>query len=117
MPWLTTIGLLPTIGAAVVWGALLTGSRERAAELARWTALATSLIVFALSLVLAIRFDVGRAGEFQFTEVHGWIPQFGVSYALGVDGIALTMLLLTTVLVPVCMIAGWREIPGERAAH
>ena len=114
---LTTIGLLPTIGAAVIWGSLLTGSRERAADLARRTALAVSVLVFALSLGLAIRFDVSRAGEFQFTETHGWIPQFGVSYALGVDGIALTMVLLSTVLVPVCVLAGWHEISGERAAH
>jgi NADH-quinone oxidoreductase subunit M len=117
LPWLTTIGLLPTIGAAVIWGSLFTGSRERAADLARWTALAVSVVVFALSLVLAIRFDVSRAGEFQFTETHGWIPQFGVTYALGVDGIALTMVLLSTVLVPVCVLAGWHEISGERAAH
>src|SRR5919202_2076392 len=117
LPWLTTIGLLPTIGAAVIWGALLTGSRERAADRARRTALAVSVLVFALSLVLAILFDVSRAGEFQFTETHSWIPQFGVSYALGVDGIALTMVLLSTVLVPVCVLAGWREISGERAAH
>jgi NADH-quinone oxidoreductase subunit M len=117
LPWLTTIGLLPTIGAAVIWGSLLTGSRERAAEFARWTALAVSVLVFAVSLALAIRFDASRAGEFQFTETHSWIPQFGVSYALGVDGIALTMVLLSTVLVPICVVAGWNEISGERAAH
>src|ERR687885_364900 len=117
LPWLTTIGLLPTIGAAVIWGSLLSGSRERAADVARRTALAVSVVVFALSLALAIRFDVSRAGQFQFTETHGWIPQFGVSYALGVDGIALTMVLLSTVLVPVCVLAGWREISGERAVH
>ena len=117
LPWLTTIGLLPTIGAAVIWGSLLTGSRERAADLARWTALVVSLVVLALSVVLAIRFDVSRADQFQFAETHSWIPQFGVSYALGVDGIALTMVLLSTLLVPVCVLAGWHEIPGERATH
>ena len=117
LPWLTTIGLLPTIGAAVIWGLLLTGSRERAADLARWVALGVSVLVFALSVVLAFRFDVSRAGEFQFGELHSWIPQFGVSYALGVDGIALTMVLLSTVLVPVCVLAGWHEIEGERATH
>ncbi len=117
LPWLTTIGLLPTIGAAVIWGLLLTGSRQRAADLARWVALVVSVVVFALSVVLAIRFDVSRAGEFQFSELHSWIPQFGVSYAVGVDGIALTMVLLSTVLVPVCVLAGWHEIEGERATH
>src|SRR5689334_17229477 len=96
LPWLTTIALLPTIGAAV----------------ARWTALVVSLVVLALGVVLAIRFDVSRAGQFQFAETHSWIPQFGVSYALGVDGIALTMVLLSTLLVPVCVLAGWHEISG-----
>src|SRR3954453_9213308 len=109
MPWLTTIGLLPTVGALVAWGSLLRapaidgGDEEAAALFARWTALIASLATFALSLVVAIRFDVGRAGTYQFSEVHSWIPQFGVSYAVGVDGIALTMLVLSTVLVPVCV--------------
>jgi len=135
VPWLTTIGLLPTVGALVAWGSLLGGSPgddlgENAAEnaaqdaadeskasFARSTALVASLATFALSLVVAVRFDVTRAGTYQFTEVHSWIPQFGVSYAVGVDGIALTMLVLSTVLVPVCVIAGWREVAGRRAVH
>jgi NADH-quinone oxidoreductase subunit M len=143
MPWLTTIGLLPTVGALVIWAVPLlrrpdtgigTGSDsaadidpavdvtvgatgQRNAEVARWTALVTSLVVFALTLVLAIRFDVGRAGSFQFSETHSWIPQFGVSYAVGVDGIALTMVVLSAVLVPVCVLAGWHEIEGGRAVH
>ncbi|MGZ4625768.1 MAG: NADH-quinone oxidoreductase subunit M, partial [Kineosporiaceae bacterium] len=157
MPWLTTIGLLPTVGALVIWGALLprrsgpvadeslapvgvpvgaavgvaggggagptpgaTGGTEvlpagddageRAASFARWTALLTSLVVFALTLALSVRFDVSRAGTFQFSETHSWIPQFGVSYAVGVDGIALTMVVLSAVLVPICVLAGWREV-------
>jgi NADH-quinone oxidoreductase subunit M len=131
MPWLTTIGLLPTVGALVAWGSLLRGPAadgpltqgdvdaegESHASFARWTALVTSLVTFVLSLVVAIRFDVTRAGTYQFSELHSWIPQFGVSYAVGVDGIALTMLVLSTVLVPVCVLAGWREIPGRRAVH
>src|SRR5256885_13327203 len=122
MPWLTTIGLLPTVGALVAWGSLAgtsadDGDGESRASFARWTALVTTLVTFALSLVVAFRFDVARAGTFQFSEVHSWIPQFGVSYAVGVDGISLTMLLLSTVLVPVCVLAGWRELAGRRAVH
>jgi NADH-quinone oxidoreductase subunit M len=121
LPWLTTIGLLPTLGALVIWGSLVGREagepRERAAGTARWIALGTSLLTFALTLALAVRFDVNRAGEFQFTELHSWIPQFGVSYAVGVDGIALTMVVLSAVLVPVCILAGWRELADARAAH
>src|SRR4051794_18780850 len=121
LPWLTTIGLLPTLGALVIWGSLVGREagepRERAAGLARWIALGTSVLTFVLALALAIRFDVSRAGEFQFTETHSWIPQFGVSYAVGVDGIALTMVVLSAVLVPVCVLAGWHEIEDDRAAH
>src|SRR3954452_10310524 len=121
LPWLTTIGLLPTLGALVIWGSLVGreagAPRERAAGLARWIALGTSVLTFALTLALAVRFDVSRAGEFQFSETHSWIPQFGVSYAVGVDGIALTMVVLSAVLVPVCVLAGWRELADARAAH
>ena len=47
---------------------------------------------------------------FQFTEFHEWIPQFGVSYALGVDGIALVLIALATVLTPVCILASWHDV-------
>jgi len=66
---------------------------------------------------MAFRFDTATAGSYQFTEKVHWIPQLGVSYALGVDGIGLTMVLLSTVLVPICVLAGWNELDGARAAH
>jgi NADH-quinone oxidoreductase subunit M len=110
MPWLTTIGLLPLVGAAVVW-ALPAASAQRA----RLVALATSGLVLVLALLMALRFDVGRAGEYQFAESHHWIPDLGVSYAVAVDGISLTMVALAAVLVPVCVLAGWNEIEGPSA--
>ncbi len=106
IPWLTVIGLLPLLGAAVVW--LLP---RGAAALARVVALVTSLIVLGGTLYLAARFDVGKAGEYQFSEQHSWIPQLGASYALGVDGIALVMVALSAVLVPVCVLAAWNDYP------
>jgi len=112
LPWLTVLGLLPTIGAAVIWA--LPG---RLVPVARVVALGTSLLTLLLTLVLAVRFDVGRAGEYQFSETHSWIPQFGVSYAVGVDGIALVMVALSAVLVPICVLAGWNEIHDARARH
>jgi NADH-quinone oxidoreductase subunit M len=110
MPWLTTIGLLPLVGAAAVW--LLPAA---SAARARVIALATSTVTLAVVLVMALQFDVGAAGEYQFGETHRWIHDLGVSYAVGVDGIALTMVALSAVLVPVCVLAGWNEIEGESA--
>ena len=111
LPWLTVIGLLPLLGAVAVW--LLPRSDARAARL---VALGASLVTLAVTLAMALRFDVGKAGQYQFTERVNWIPQFGVSYALGVDGIALVMVALSVVLVPVCILAAWNEVTDERAS-
>jgi NADH-quinone oxidoreductase subunit M len=104
-PWLTTIGAVPLVGAAAV--ALLPPA------LARWAkhvALGVSLLTLALTVAAALRFD--PAGDrFQLTEQHRWIPQLGASYALGVDGIALVLVALAAVLTPVCLLAGWRDVP------
>ncbi|MFN8074878.1 MAG: NADH-quinone oxidoreductase subunit M [Kineosporiaceae bacterium] len=106
-PWLTTIGVLPLVGVVAVLVA--------PKSLARVITLATSLVTLAAGIAMAVRFDVGDAGTQQFTETHQWIPQFGVSYALGVNGIGLTMVLLSVVLVPVCVLAAWNEVEEERA--
>jgi NADH-quinone oxidoreductase subunit M len=110
LPWLTTIGLLPLLGAVAVW--LLPKNDVRTVRL---VAFGASLITLALTLLLAFRFDPSKAGSYQFGERANWIPQLGVSYALGVDGIALVMVALSTVLVPVCILAAWNEITDERA--
>jgi NADH-quinone oxidoreductase subunit M len=109
LPWLTLIGLLPLVGAVVV---LLPWIGEAAV---RTVALAVSVLTLLLTLVVALRFDVSRAGEYQFSEQVSWISQLGVSYALGVDGIALVMVALSAVLVPVCILAAWNEVTGPRA--
>src|SRR5690349_23303034 len=111
-PWLTTIGALPLLGALVVW--LLP---EVLAERAKQTALGFSLVTLAAVVVLAVRFDVDKAGDYQFAETHHWITQLGVSYALAVDGIALTMVALSAVLVPICLLASWNEVEGRRGQH
>ncbi len=112
MPWLTIMGLLPLIGAAVVW-ALPHGTDA----MARVVALATSLATLAVGVGMALRFDVANGGLYQFAEQHTWIPQIGVSYALGVDGIALVMVLLSTVLVPICVLAAWNDYRGNAARN
>jgi NADH-quinone oxidoreductase subunit M len=110
MPWLTTIGLLPLLGAVVVLLLPTTAARG-----ARAVSLGFSIATLAVTVAMAVQFDVARAGEFQFAETHAWIPQFGVSYALGVNGIALVMVALSTVLVPVCVLAAWNEVDDDRA--
>jgi NADH-quinone oxidoreductase subunit M len=103
LPWLTVLGLVPLLGAAVI------AALPRASEhLARQLALATSLVVLALTLVVSAAFDPG--GErFQFVQAYDWIPAFGVQYAVGVDGIALVMIALIAVLVPVVVLASWHD--------
>ena len=108
-PWLLAMIVVPLVGAAVV--AALPRGRD---SLARLLALGTSLLVLLLAVLTTIAFDTG--GErFQLTTSVAWIPDFGVSFALGVDGIALSMLLLIGVLVPVVLLASWRDtMPARR---
>src|SRR3954463_13821101 len=102
--------VLPLVGAAVV--AALPKGRDL---LAKQVALGVSLAVLVLALLATVAFDAD-GDRFQLTTVFAWIPDFGVQIALGVDGIALVMLLLIGVLVPVVVGASWREEgPGGRS--
>ena len=67
--------------------------------LAKWVGLVVSLAVLAVAVVLAISFDT-NGPQYQFVETRQWIPAFGTGYTLGLDGIALALVLLTAVLVP-----------------
>ncbi len=84
---------------------LLFMAREEV-ELARRFALGASLLTFLISLGLFFQFDTSR-GDFQFVERFSWIPEFGVQYYVGVDGISLFLVLLTTFLTPVVLLASW----------
>jgi NADH-quinone oxidoreductase subunit M len=108
-PWLTTLGALPLVGSVVV--ASLPRTRVL---LAKQVALGVSLVVLALTVVLALQFDPNAKSQFQFAETHQWIPQFGVSYAVGIDGIALVLIALATVLTPICILASWHDADGAR---
>ncbi len=115
MPWLSILWLLPVAGAVVV--GLLPAAHQLAA---RWVGLLASVTVLAVAIGLAVAFEPG--GEhFQFVESVRWIPAFGAGYTLGVDGIALVLILLTTALVPVLIVAGWHDDravgTGRRVAH
>lgn len=102
LPLLTILGLLPLVGALVV---MLVGER-----LARPLALAFSLVTLLGAAYLALGFDRTASSQFQFAEVLPWIPQWGVSYALGVDGMALAMIVMAAILVPVCILAAWDDV-------
>ncbi|MCW2509478.1 MAG: nuoM [Modestobacter sp.] len=109
-PFLLVMIVVPALGAAVI--AALPPTRE---ALARRLALGTSLVVLLLAVLATVAFDVG-GDRFQLTTSVAWIPDFGVDFALGVDGIALSMLLLIGVLVPVVVGASWEETaPGTRS--
>ncbi len=106
-PWLTALGVIPLVGAV----ATLAVPRKNP-DLAKITALVTSLVVLALTVAMSVQFDAND--RFQFTESHSWIPQFGVRYAIGLDGIALVLVGLTAVLMPVVVLASWHEAEGGR---
>ncbi|MFC9764768.1 NADH-quinone oxidoreductase subunit M [Rhodococcus jostii] len=102
-PWLTALWVLPLVGAGAV---LALPVHKRA--LAKSVAVGVSVVVLCLAVVLAIRFDP-TGEQYQFVESHAWIPAFGTRYILGLDGIALVLVLLTTVLVPLLLLAGWND--------
>ncbi len=102
---------LPIIGGVMILG---TGGDHRA-PLARKLALGFSVAIFILSLPLYTRFDVTTAAM-QFTENSTWISSFNIWYSLGVDGISMPLILLTTLLTVIVVIAGWQVIT-ERVAQ
>lgn len=106
-PWLTVLWATPTVGAALV---ILMPAAQRV--LAKWFALAVSIAVLAITAVLAVGFEPGGE-QYQYVESHRWIPSFGTGYILGVDGIALAIVVLTAVLVPLLIIAGWNDADAQ----
>ena len=108
-PWpvLSLVTFLPLVGAAFI---LFTrGDEEVVARNARNVALWTTTITFVVSLFAWIYFDPTSA-EFQLVEKVAWIPAFGISYHMGVDGISLFFVLLSTLLTPICVLASWEAV-------
>ncbi len=110
MPLLTLLVGLPFAGALAV----LAGPRRR--EAARALALTTSVADLALALFLWARFDPSQA-EYQLVESHRWIPELGIAYLLGVDGLSLFLVILTTLLVPLSVLASWDSIQAKPRAY
>ncbi|MDH3689392.1 MAG: NADH-quinone oxidoreductase subunit M [Gammaproteobacteria bacterium] len=109
---LSVITWLPIAGGALV---LATGS-DRNAAIARRVALAISLAVFLLSLQLYTEFDTSTPAM-QFAEHYVWVPAFNIHYDLGIDGISMPLVLLTTLLTVIVVIAGWQVIQSRVAQY
>jgi NADH-quinone oxidoreductase subunit M len=114
-PWLTVAGGIPLLGAIVI--ALVPKMPPDSApddvaarnRLAKILALAFSLVTLVWVIVMATRFSTSGP-QYQLTEQYSWIPQFGVHYALGVDGIALVLIGMTAVLQPAVVLASWNDV-------
>ncbi len=106
---LTALWVVPMVGAVVV---ILLPAKV----FAKYLALAVSLAVLLLAATLAVQFDPAGA-QFQFVEDYPWIPTFGTGYILGLDGIALALVVLTAVLVPLLIVAGWHDAGDRSFGH
>lgn len=106
-PILSLIIFLPIVGAGLVLS--VRGEEAIVARNARSVALWTSLITFTLSLFLWGGFDTSTAA-FQFEERAEWMPAYNISYHLGVDGISMLFVLLSTLLTPICILSSWESI-------
>jgi len=108
-PILSVVTFLPTLGALLIW--ISRGDDEAMKRNARWIALWTTIVNFAISLILVARFDPSQAG-FQFVEEGKWLAAT-IGYKMGVDGISLPFVILTTALMPFCIIASWKSVQNR----
>jgi NADH-quinone oxidoreductase subunit M len=109
-PILSLVTFLPLVGAILI--ILLRGEAAAAARNARWIALWTSLVTFVASLWIWFGFDRSSAG-FQFEEVRDWIPALQISYHMGVDGISMAFVILSTLLTPICILSSWEAVQNR----
>ncbi len=105
-PILSVTTFLPLLGAVLIM--IMGGDSKLGKGTSRWVAMWTTLATFAVSLIMVWRFDMGSP-EFQFVEKHAWLGGLS-SYAMGVDGISLPFVILTTALMPICILASWTSI-------
>jgi len=105
-PILSVVTFLPMFGALLIY--ISRGEDEAARRNSRWIALWTTVITFVVSLILVWRFDPAQA-DFQFVEKTAWLAT-GITYHMGVDGISLPFVILTTALMPFCILASWKSI-------
>src|SRR5690349_3703190 len=105
-PILSSLIGLPLAGALLL---LFVRDADNKDAVVRQIALVVSLLVFAETLLLWWQFNPASA-DFQFVERHAWIPRFGISYAIGVDGISLLLVVLTGFLTPIALASSWQSV-------
>ena len=110
---LSIVTFLPLAGVALIM--TLGGDRAAIARNARWIALVTTLVEFAISLVIWFKFD-GSVASFQFVERADWLGP-GIGYHMGVDGISMLFIVLTAGLMPICILASWESIETRVAEY
>ena len=110
-PILSVLVWLPIVG-----GVVLLALGERAASLGRWLALLVTVATFVLSTLLYTNFDSSTA-QMQFVEHLAWIERFNAWYALGVDGISMPLIVLTTFITPLVIIASWTVIEKKPSQY
>jgi NADH-quinone oxidoreductase subunit M len=103
-PWLTTLILLPLVGAVVLFAVPI-----RARKNVREIALGFALVELVLTALTVVAFNTHDAGTVQLTERHIWIAANGISYAVGVNGVGLALIAMSAVLVPLVVLAAWHE--------
>lgn len=118
-PWLTTLIVLPLLGAVVLWAlprptprgevAYSSDTSRPGPRRAREVAFGFALVELVLTALAVVAFDTSKAGTVQLTETHAWIPAFGVSYAVGVNGLGLVLIAMSALLVPLVVLAAWHE--------
>ncbi len=108
MSLLTIIGILPLISAGLIALILTKNS-----ELIKRAAFIATLIVAAASVFMAISFDK-NSDQLQFIQKNSWISAFNINFSLGIDGISLVLILLSTILVPIVILATWHESDNGR---
>jgi NADH-quinone oxidoreductase subunit M len=105
---LTMMMLLPLLGSVLL--AII--PTEQVLRI-KQAALGVSILVAASAIIMWLNFDSANV-DFQFVQVAQWIPTFGINYAVGVDGISLVLIMLSVLLVPIVILAGWNESEGGR---
>ncbi|MFK5893830.1 MAG: NADH-quinone oxidoreductase subunit M [Pseudomonadota bacterium] len=111
LPLLSLVIWLPIFGGLLV---LFTGSKN--AVEAKVLSLVITIATFLLSVLLYTNFDSSTA-NMQFTELHPWIDSFNINYSLGIDGLSMPLIILTTFITVLVVIAGWKVIQSQPAQY
>ena len=112
LPLLSLAVWVPILGGVLV----LTAGQERQANLARLIALVISIVTFIITIPLYTQFDVSTF-QMQFVEQHTWISAFNINYHLGIDGISMPLILLTSFTTVLVVLAGWQVIKFKPAQY